>query len=119
MLFILITQATGCIIAELVIRDVLFKGKSEGDQLFTIFKILGSPNQKDYDELTRLGPFDCKVFKEFGNFKKQSLRDKFYYIQDYDNLIDLLTKMFIYNPNRRITAVQALKHPFFKDVKNL
>ncbi len=57
------------------------------------------------------------MFKEFQNFPAIDLRSKFYYIKDIDNLMDLLGKMFKYLPEQRITATDALKHPFFKDVK--
>jgi glycogen synthase kinase 3 beta len=34
-------------LGELVIKEALFKGKSEGDQLFAIFKVLGNFTQSD------------------------------------------------------------------------
>jgi serine/threonine protein kinase len=34
--------ATGCILAELYLLHPFFKGKTEGDQIFSAFKILGS-----------------------------------------------------------------------------
>lgn len=45
-------------------------------------------------------------------------------MKDLDNFLDLLTYnvvilisgMLQYNPEKRITANDALKHPFFKDV---
>jgi len=109
--------ATGCILAELITREPIFQGKSEGDQLFAIFKVLGSPTQEEYDELSMMVPFDPKIFKEFKFYKRQTFKDKFYYIQDYENLMDLLLKMFAYIPSQRITAAEALNHPFFKDVR--
>jgi dual-specificity kinase len=30
--------------------------------------------------------------------------------------LDLLRKIFVYDPNRRITAKQALQHPWFKEI---
>jgi len=30
---------------------------------------------------------------------------------------DLICKMLIYNPDNRITASQALKHPWFREIK--
>jgi len=30
--------------------------------------------------------------------------------------IDLLKRIFVYDPNRRLTAREALKHPFFGEV---
>lgn len=31
------------------------------------------------------------------------------------NFVDLLKQIFVYDPNRRITAKQALQHPWFKE----
>jgi dual-specificity kinase len=31
------------------------------------------------------------------------------------NFLDLLKKIFVYDPNERITAKQALQHPWFKE----
>jgi renal tumor antigen len=30
---------------------------------------------------------------------------------------DLIVKLLVYNPDNRITASQALKHPWFKEIK--
>jgi len=108
--------AAGCILAELILREPIFKGQSEGEQLFAIFKILGSPTQSEYEELSYLVPFDPKLFNEFKIFPGQSLRLLFGYFKDLDNLLDLLSKVFCYIPAKRITAQEALKHPFFNDV---
>jgi len=37
--------------------------------------------------------------------------------KDKANLIDLLEKMLKYNPTERITAKDALDHPYFDDIK--
>lgn len=34
----------------------------------------------------------------------------------YRNLLDLLRKIFVYDPARRITAKEALNHPWFKEM---
>lgn len=34
-----------------------------------------------------------------------------------DSGLDLLYKMLEYDPTQRISAVQALKHPYFADLK--
>ena len=30
---------------------------------------------------------------------------------------DLIVKLLVYNPDKRITASQALKHPWFREIK--
>ena len=34
----------------------------------------------------------------------------------FRNFLDLLQKIFVYDPARRIQAIDALKHPFFQEV---
>ncbi len=65
-----------------------------------------------------LVPFDPKIFKEFKHYKLQTafFEEQFSYIKDYKNLMDLLLKMFNYIPSKRITAEEALQHPFFAEV---
>jgi len=110
--------AVGCILAEIITRDPLFQGKSEGDQLFKIFEVLGSPTDKEFQELGKLVPYDKKIFKEFKKYPKKSLRNRFSYIKDINNLLDLLNRTFEYNFHKRITASEALKHPFFDDIRD-
>ena len=34
-----------------------------------------------------------------------------------DEVKDLILKLLVYNPNNRITASSALKHPWFREIK--
>jgi cyclin-dependent kinase 2 len=94
-----------------------FKGKSEGDQLFAIFKVMGSMKPEETAEYMKRVPFEPELFKEFGSFERVNLREKFHMVKEYENFEDLLLKMLHYLPERRITAADAMKHPFFNDVK--
>ena len=107
-------EAVGCILAELITLEPIFQGKTEGDQLFSIFKVLGSPANEDFAIWEKiLVNFDHVLFAEFKNFKPMDLKKSFPGFKDVDNLLDLLGKMFDYIPTRRISASEALKHPFF------
>ena len=46
-MYIFHIKATGCILAELITKEPIFQGKTEGDQLFAIYKVLGSPSKED------------------------------------------------------------------------
>ena len=35
----------------------------------------------------------------------------------YEAACDVITKLLIYNHNHRMTASQALKHPYFKELR--
>jgi len=103
--------SVGCIFAELLNRNKpLFAGSSEITQLFTIFKKLGTPDAHSWPSVQR----DCKDFaarypKWKGHTVHQLLpRD------DFDaNAQDLLTRMLLLDPKRRITAKEALQHRWF------
>ena len=98
--------------AETATKIPLFAGDSEIDQLFQIYRILGTPNPKTWpgiDELPdyhRMGP----------QWKKKDLAQELNGRLDADG-IDLLQKTLIYAPNQRITAQQMLLHRWFDDIR--
>lgn len=105
--------------AELATREPIFQGKSEGDQLFAIFRTLGSPTAEQFQEYAKMVPFDAKLFNDFKTYARPNISSEFSNsIKDIDNFLDLMYKMFEYIPSKRITATEALKHPFFKDVRD-
>jgi len=94
----------GCIFAELILKQPLFKGEYEIEQLFKIFHVLGTPNKDIWPEVETLPNFS----HEFPKFKPIKFED--YFIGLDKNGIDLLKQMLVYDPNQRITAKQALMH---------
>jgi serine/threonine protein kinase len=61
-------------------------------------------------------PFDPSLFDSFGTFKRTNLKESFKCVNDKNNFLDLLLKMLTYLPEKRITAKEALSHPFFCDL---
>ena len=110
--------AAGCILAELFLQTPFFRGKTEGDQLFKILETMGSFTPSEVKEFQSKVVFDTKLFESFPNNKRKNLHDIFHMVEDKKNLIDLLSKMLAYLPSKRITAEQAMAHPFFKDSHN-
>ncbi|OZJ01704.1 hypothetical protein BZG36_05264 [Bifiguratus adelaidae] len=100
----------GCIFGELVNKEPLLPGKSEIEQLDKIFKLLGMP-----DEQTWPGFFKLPHAKNI-NFAQQprgNLRARFPYLTE--NGFDLLSRLLAYDPEKRITAEEALRHPYFSE----
>jgi len=50
-------------------------------------------------------------------FERQNLRDLIHIQLIDDQGLDLLQKMLEYDPARRISARQAIEHPYFSDVQ--
>lgn len=114
-------SATGCILSELYTKEPLFQGKTEGDQIFAMFKVIGTPSSEDLFELSKRVPYDPNIFSEFRSFPSggtsASFRDRFKMSNDLENLLDLFSKIFLYLPEKRLTAEQAMSHPFFDEVR--
>lgn len=107
----------------MIMKDPIFQGKSEGDQLFAIFNVIGSPSEKEYETLSKKVPFDPKLFKEFPTVPKNSEENDrfsklFVNFKDKKNLYDILNKIFTYIPEDRITAKEAMQHAFFSEIKS-
>lgn len=47
----------GCIFAEMITKRPLFHGDSEIDQLFRIFRVLGTPDESNWPGVTDLPDF--------------------------------------------------------------
>lgn len=53
--------AFGCLVYEIITRETLFPGDCEIDQLFKIYRLLGTPNLQNLPELTQYPAFNCKM----------------------------------------------------------
>lgn len=79
---------------------------------------MGSPTEEEFSVWEKiLVNFDQNLFQDFKGYKPVDLKKMFVGVKDIDNLVDLLKKMLCYIPTRRISATEALKHPFFNDVR--
>ena len=102
--------SAGCVMVEMALKKPLFHGDSEIDQLFSIFKILGTPTEETFPGVTSMPGFS-------DTFPKWSPKPWNELLPDADPLfIDLVSKMLTYDPIRRITASQALDHEYFADI---
>ncbi|KAJ1933958.1 Cyclin-dependent kinase catalytic subunit [Linderina macrospora] len=102
--------SVGCIFAEMVQRKPLFPGDSEIDEIFKIFRVLGTPTEEIWPEVTKLPDYK----PSFPRWQAQDLEAKLPKLDATG--IDLLKRMLTYDPAYRISAKQALLHPYFNDV---
>jgi serine/threonine protein kinase len=57
------------------------------------------------------------MLDEIQSYRRVDMKDLFHMVSDYHNFIDLLLKMLNYLPEKRITAREALSHPYFNSIK--
>lgn len=72
--------------------------------------------------LAKKVPFDPKLFKEFPTMPKNTEENNrfermYTSFKDKSILLDLLSKIFTYIPEERLTAKEALAHPFFDSIR--
>ena len=102
----------GCVIAELVLNRAIFPGKSAKEQMYEIIKILGTPTKEQINEM------NPKIhISKLPNIAHKLWKDVFKDKTDDQLFIDLVDKLLVYEPNKRLTPYQALNHPFFDDMK--
>ena len=99
--------SVGLIFYELAHKKPLFTGDSEIDQIFKIFQMYGTPNEKTWPGISKLPDFNLC----FPQFKPKGIEA---YNKNLDALgLDLLAKMLQQDPCKRISAKVALNHVYF------
>eukprot|EP00457_Paulinella_chromatophora_P006637 gb/GEZN01006656.1/.p1 GENE.gb/GEZN01006656.1/~~gb/GEZN01006656.1/.p1 ORF type:complete len:325 (+),score=30.12 gb/GEZN01006656.1/:56-1030(+) len=102
-----------CIFVEMATGRPLFPGDSEIDELFRIFRVLGTPTEELWPGVTKLKDFKAT----FPQWEPRPLSEIIEGSSMDEHGLDLLTKMFIYDPVKRISAREALKHPYFEGLQ--
>ena len=99
--------SVGCIFAEMAQRKPLFAGDSEIGQIFKIFRQLGTPDETTWPGVTQIRDFK----PTFPKWKPQPLSTR---VTNLDPIgLDLLSKMIVLEPSKRISAKAAMSHVSF------
>jgi len=102
--------SVGCIFAELLLNEPLFQAKSELDLISMLFKFLGPPTPTSWPQYETL-PLSKSL--ALPAYHPPMYQQRFPHLSAAG--IDLMSSLFTYDQDRRITAEQALKHPYFSE----
>ena len=107
--------SVGCIFAELLGRKPLFPGKDYVHQLNLITKVIGSPSEEDLMFIS-----SEKARRYIRSLPKHEHVDFCkLYPHANEQALDLIDKMLVFDPNRRITVEQALEHPYLASLHDV
>lgn len=98
--------------AELMLGQPLFPGESGIDQLVEIIKVLGTPTR---DQIRTMNPNYMEY--RFPQIKPHPFTKVFRRGTPSDSL-DLIAKVLDYTPNTRLSAFDAMCHPFFDELRD-
>ncbi|PWZ00365.1 Pkinase-domain-containing protein [Testicularia cyperi] len=102
--------SVGCILAELIAGKPIFPGKDYVDQIARINNILGSPTQ---DVIDKIGSERARTYvRSLPDMPQVPLQHL--YPNANPEALDLVAKLLTWNPDERLTADEALRHPWLK-----
>ncbi|KAL0332838.1 UNVERIFIED_CONTAM: Cyclin-dependent kinase G-2 [Sesamum calycinum] len=93
--------SVGCIMAEMLLKQVLFKGRCEIEQLHIIYMSFGIGCAK---------PYSNQLLRRFLNAMTLGRTPVLTQLG-----FDLLNRLLRFDPDKRITADEALNHGWFKE----
>uniref|UniRef100_A0A915A759 Stress-activated protein kinase JNK n=1 Tax=Parascaris univalens TaxID=6257 RepID=A0A915A759_PARUN len=114
--------AIGCILAEMILRRILFPGTDRLDQWTKITSVLGTPSKEFIDRLEH----HARLFvRSKGRTEPKSFEEIFpddIFVGHFPNAPqlcaknarDLLSKMLQIDPEKRISIDEAVQHPYVK-----
>ncbi|KIM29013.1 hypothetical protein M408DRAFT_126592 [Serendipita vermifera MAFF 305830] len=103
--------STGCVMAELMLGQPLFPGESGIDQLVEIIKILGTPTR---EQIKTMNPNYME--HKFPQIKPHPF-SKVFRPRTPADAIDLVSRLLEYTPTSRLTAISAMVHPLFDELR--
>ena len=101
----------GCVFYEILTLEPLFPGDDEIDQVNKINHIIGSPSEELFEKFVKNSAHRSEFNFEY---QKGIGIDKYLSHVSHD-VVDLINKMLIYDPDLRPTARQCLNHECFRN----
>lgn len=102
--------SVGCILAELIGRKPFFVGSDTQSQLEIIMNTIGTPSQEEMNLICRAKSRD--FIRALGKRLPKNFEEIFPYANP--EAADLVEKLLKFDPEKRLTAEEAIKHQYFE-----
>jgi len=104
----------GCILGEQILGRPIFPGTSTMNQLDRILEVTGRPSDEDIDAIK--SSYASTMLEHLPCTRPESLTEKFPTASA--EALDLMRLCLKFNPSQRITAEEALSHPYVAQFHN-
>lgn len=105
--------SAGCVLCELLNRQVMFPGSDSVSQIKLICQKMG---KREDDDLDFIESEAAKRFvRSLNSGAMEGLKSSLPLFKDDAELIALLSQMLAFNPRKRISATESLEASFFSD----
>ncbi|NWS63537.1 MK15 kinase, partial [Chunga burmeisteri] len=101
----------GCILGELLLGKPLFPGTSTVNQIEQILRVIPAPSPEDI--LAMQSDYRASVINRMSSWQQVTFEEILPPSTPLPAL-DLLKKLLVFNPDKRLTAEEALQHPYVK-----
>ena len=123
--------STGCVMAELMLGQPLFPGESGIDQLVEIIKVLGTPTREQIRTMNpnymehKFPQIKPHPFNKVCNPSRCPTKEMSHILipdqvfrKAPPEAIDLISALLEYTPTQRLSAIEAMCHPFFDELRD-
>lgn len=102
--------SAGCVIVELMTKGPFLPGEGQIPQMNLMINLLGKPDHNSWPGLSR-----CRVYKtqNLREQRRNNLTDRLQQL-NCGSALDILSRMFVYDPDRRASAEECLKLDWFE-----
>ncbi|CAF3675222.1 unnamed protein product [Adineta steineri] len=104
--------STGCVMYEITTLRPLFPGSNELDQISKIHDVLGTPTSSTLEKFQHR---NTAVDFNFPPRRGTGIARRLSHCSS--DTTDLINQLCVYDPDHRITAAQALRHPYFNAIR--
>ncbi|CAD8058732.1 unnamed protein product [Paramecium sonneborni] len=106
--------SVGCILGEMLLGKAIFSGASTLNQIEKIIELIGRPKQEDLELIN--APLAQQVLDGISMQKRKSFAG--FFPNTTPDFIDFIRQCLNWNPQKRITIDEALKHQLMKEFVN-
>ncbi|KMQ85330.1 mitogen-activated protein kinase 15-like protein, partial [Lasius niger] len=98
----------GCILGEMLLGKPLFPGSSTINQVERIMATLPPPTDEDLISVS--AGYGTNLLEKTPNGPRRALKDLLPEVSE--KALDLISNLIVFNPTQRLTAIEALEHPY-------